>query len=54
MFPGLHAVSFDRTKVAGGGAVRFNLKKDRELNIHIDVAKSPISTGVYLNLGEAF
>jgi hypothetical protein len=54
VFPTLSAVSFDRTKVAGGGAIRFSLKKERDLNIHIDVAKSPISSGVYLNLGEAF
>jgi outer membrane protein assembly factor BamA len=54
VFPDLGAVSFDRTKVAAGGAVRFSVKKDRELNVHIDVAKSPISSGIYLNLGEAF
>jgi Omp85 superfamily domain len=54
VFPSLSAVSFDRTKYAGGGAIRFSLKKERDLNIHIDVAKSPISSGVYLNLGEAF
>ena len=54
VFPGFGNVSFDRTKYAGGGAVRFSLKKDRELNVHIDVAKSPISSGVYLNLGEVF
>jgi len=47
-------VSFDRTKAAAGLAVRFNIKKERDLNIHIDVAKSPISSGVYLNMGEAF
>jgi hypothetical protein len=54
VFPSFSAVSFDRTKYAGGGAVRFSLKKERELNVHIDVAKSPISSGIYLNLGEAF
>ncbi|HMF40295.1 MAG TPA: BamA/TamA family outer membrane protein [Polyangia bacterium] len=47
-------VSFDRTKVAGGLSVRFRVKKERELNVHIDAAKSPISSGIYLNMGEAF
>jgi hypothetical protein len=46
VFPALSAVSFDRTKVAGGGAVRFSLKKERDLNVHIDVAESPIA-GIY-------
>jgi outer membrane protein assembly factor BamA len=54
VFPSPSDISFDRTKVAGGLAVRFRLKKERELNVHVDVAKSPISSGVYLNLGEAF
>jgi hypothetical protein len=54
VFPSPSDVSLDRTKVAGGLAVRFRLKKERELNVHVDVAKSPISSGVYLNLGEAF
>ena len=54
VFPTPSAIAFDRTKVAAGGAVRFSIKKDRDLNIHIDVAKSPISSGIYLNMGEAF
>ena len=54
VFPTTSAMSFDRTKVAGGASVRFSLKKERDLNVHIDVAKSPISSGVYLNMGEAF
>ena len=48
------AVSIDRTKAAGGLAIRFRVKKERDLNVHLDVAKSPISSGVYLNIGEAF
>ena len=54
VFAGFGAVSAGGTKYAGGGAVRFSLKKDRELNVHIDAALSPTSSGVYLNLGEAF
>jgi hypothetical protein len=48
------AASLSHPKLAGGAALRFNLKKERDLNIHLDVARSPISSGVYLNLGEAF
>jgi hypothetical protein len=54
VFSSPSAVSFERPKVAGGLSVRCRVKKDRELNIHVDVAKSPISSGVYLNMGEAF
>jgi outer membrane protein assembly factor BamA len=54
VFPSPSAMSFERTKVAGGLAVRFNLKKERELNVHLDVAVSPTSSGVYFNMGEAF
>jgi hypothetical protein len=54
VFPAPSAISFDRTKVAAGGSIRFSLKKDRDLNVHIDVAKSPTSSGIYLNMGEAF
>jgi hypothetical protein len=48
------AISLERPKAAGGLSVRFNLKKDRDLNVHLDVAKSPTSSGIYLNMGEAF
>ena len=54
VFPTASALSFDGTKVAGGLALRFNLKKERDLNVHIDIAKSPTSSGIYLNMGEAF
>jgi hypothetical protein len=54
VFPDLAAVSLDRPKAAVGAALRFNLKKERDVNIHVDVAKSPISSGIYLNMGEAF
>jgi len=54
VFPSLSALSLDRPKVAGGLSVRFNLKTERDLNVHVDVAKSPISSGVYFNMGEAF
>jgi hypothetical protein len=54
VFPDPSALSFERPKAAVGAALRFNLKKERDLNIHVDVAKSPISSGVYLNMGEAF
>jgi len=54
VFPSPSDVSFDRTKVAGGLSARFRVKKERELDIHLDVARSPISTGVYLNMGDAF
>jgi hypothetical protein len=54
VFSSPSAVSFDRTKAAAGLAVRFRVKKERDLNVHLDVAKSPISSGVYLNIGEAF
>jgi hypothetical protein len=54
VFSSLSAMSFDHTKVAGGLALRLNLKKERDLNVHLDIAKSPISSGLYLNLGEAF
>jgi hypothetical protein len=54
VFSAPSAVSFDRTKAAAGLAVRFRVKAERDLNVHLDVAKSPISSGVYLNIGEAF
>jgi Omp85 superfamily domain len=54
VFSSPSAVSLERPKVAGGLSVRFSLKKDRDLNVHLDVAKSPISSGIYLNMGEAF
>ncbi len=54
VFPDLSSISTERTKVAGGMGVRFNLKSERDLNIRLDFAASPISTGFYLNLGEAF
>jgi outer membrane protein assembly factor BamA len=54
VFPDFSSLSADGTKVAGGMGVRFNLKKERDLNIRLDFAASPISTGFYLNLGEAF
>jgi hypothetical protein len=54
VFSSPSAVSSDRTKAAAGLAVRFRVKAERDLNVHLDVAKSPISSGVYLNIGEAF
>jgi hypothetical protein len=54
VFPTLAAFSLQDPKVAGGLSVRFSLKKERDLNVHLDVAVSPISSGIYFNLGEAF
>jgi hypothetical protein len=54
VFPDPAAASLAHPKLAGGAALRFNLKKERDLNIHLDIAKSPISSGVYVNMGEAF
>jgi hypothetical protein len=54
VFPSLSAISLERTKYAGGVSIRFNLKTERDLYVHLDVAKSPISSGLYLNMGEAF
>jgi hypothetical protein len=54
VFSSPSAMSFDHTKAAGGLAVRFRVKKERDLNVHLDAAKSPISSGIYLNIGEAF
>jgi hypothetical protein len=54
VFSSPSAVSLERPKYAGGLSVRFNLKKERDLNVHVDAAMSPISSGIYLNMGEAF
>jgi hypothetical protein len=54
VFPRLAAFSLQDPKVAGGLSIRFNLKKERDLNAHLDIAVSPISSGIYFNLGEAF
>jgi hypothetical protein len=54
VFPNFSSISADRNKLAGGMGVRVNLKKERDLNIRLDFAATPISTGFYLNLGEAF
>ncbi len=54
VFPTLAALSLQDPKVAGGLSVRFSLKKERDLNVHLDVAVSPSSSGIYFNLGEAF
>ena len=54
VFPSVSAIALERIKYAGGLSLRFNLKKERDLNVHLDVAKSPISSGIYLNMGEAF
>jgi Omp85 superfamily domain len=54
VFSSPSAVSSEHTKVAGGLSLRFNLKKERDLYVHLDVAVSPESPGFYLNLGEPF
>jgi hypothetical protein len=54
VFSSPSAVSLEHPKAAGGLSVRFNLKKERDFNVHLDVAKSPTSSGLYLNMGEAF
>jgi outer membrane protein assembly factor BamA len=54
VFPSFSAIGTEDTKVAGGMGVRVSLKQERDVNIRLDLAVSPISTGVYLNLGEAF
>lgn len=54
VFPTLAALSLQDPKVAGGLSVRFSLKKERDLNVHLDVAVAPSSSGIYFNLGEAF
>jgi hypothetical protein len=54
VFPTLAALSLQDPKVAGGLSVRFSLKKERDLNVHLDVAVAPDSSGIYFNLGEAF
>jgi hypothetical protein len=54
VFPSFAAITADDPKVAGGVGVRVSLKQERDVNIRLDLAVSPISTGVYLNMGEAF
>ncbi|HVU51573.1 MAG TPA: BamA/TamA family outer membrane protein [Polyangia bacterium] len=54
VFSSPSAISLERPKYAAGLSVRFSLKKDRDLNIHVDGAISPTSSGIYLNMGEAF
>ena len=54
VFPTLSAVTAASPKYAAGSGFRFSVKKERDLNIRLDLAKSPISSGVYVNLGEAF
>ena len=54
VFSSPSAVTLESPKYAGGLSVRVNLKKERDLNVHLDIARSPISSGIYLNMGEAF
>ena len=54
VFPELASVSAQRVKLAGGLGLRVNLKQERALNLRIDLAVASNSTGVYVNLGEAF
>ena len=54
VFSSPSAVSLDNPKYAGGLSLRFNLKKERDLNVHLDVAVSPDGWSPYLSMGEAF
>jgi hypothetical protein len=54
VFSSPSAISFENPKYAGGLSARFNIKKERDLNIHVDVAVSPEGWSPYLNMGEAF
>jgi hypothetical protein len=54
VFSSPSAISLENPKVAGGVQVRFNLKKERDLNVHLDIAVSPDGWAPYLSMGEAF
>jgi hypothetical protein len=54
VFASPSAISLENPKYAGGLSVRFNLKKERDLNVHVDVAVSPDGWSPYLTMGEAF
>lgn len=54
VYPGLDAITLSHLKAAGGLGLRINLKKERELNLRIDYAQASNSSGLYINLGEAF
>ena len=44
----------DRTRLAAGGGLRFNLNKVDPTNIRIDYAVGKNTSGLYLTIGEAF
>jgi outer membrane protein assembly factor BamA len=54
VFPSLDAITLSHLKAAGGLGLRINLKKERAFNLRVDYAQSSTSSGIYINLGEAF
>jgi hypothetical protein len=54
VFSSPSAISLENPKYAGGLSLRFNLKKERDLNVHFDFAVSPDGWAPYLSMGEAF
>jgi len=53
VFPDLGHVAADRTKVAGGLGLRLDVGRSNPINIRLDGAVAPGSTGIYLVIGEA-
>ena len=53
VLPDLAHVADVRLKTAGGGGLRLNVGQTQPVNIRLDGAVAPGSTGVYLTIGEA-
>jgi hypothetical protein len=53
VYPDLAHVGGDNLKAAGGLGLRLNVGRRNPVNIRLDVARAPDSTGVYLVIGEA-
>jgi outer membrane protein assembly factor BamA len=53
VFPSLASVDLDHAKEAGGLGLRLNVGSSNPVNIRLDGAIAPGSTGVYLTIGEA-
>jgi hypothetical protein len=53
VYPDLAHVDGDHLKAAGGLGLRLNVGRRNPVNIRLDVARAPGSTGVYLVIGEA-
>lgn len=53
VFPDLGHLAEARLKAAGGGGLRVNVGQTQRVNIRVDGAVAPGSTGLYLTIGEA-